>query len=64
MNSCCFNNKNPFTACIDKWTKNHKMVSLRFFYQLVSKHIKTNKLRNLGCLFHGFWSGPPIYLYY
>ena len=59
--------------------KNHQMISLKIFNPLVSKHIKnlfktsinkffkctkTNKLRNSGCLFDGFWSGPPIYVYY
>ena len=28
------------------------------------KCTKINKLRNFGCLFNGFYPGPPIYLYY
>ena len=46
VNLWCFNNKNVFTAirvvCINGGSgqKNLKMVSLRFFNPLISKHIK------------------------
>ena len=65
MKSCCFNKKNVFPACIGDQAKNLKMVNLRFFNPLISKHItnlfrKIQKLRNLVCLFEVFGLVPPF----
>ena len=52
-NKWCFNNKNVFTAIRVVWAsggsepQNLKMVSLRFFNPLISKHIKNKGIKNL-----------------
>ena len=71
MNPYCFNNK-MFSLPVQQYTKmggpgkklSKHIKNLFRTSKQFSKCTKINKLGNSGCLFDGFWPGPPIYVYY